>query len=371
MGGKRLSKHYHTCIAYTLFLQDLIPCKALFTMAKQCPICPKQFDSKAALKGHTGTADPTVRKPHVCPKCDKTFCSKRAMEQHRDAPSHKSMFSCDVCKKQFGSKPAVAQHQKSLSHERILAGAKLARGSAMDAVTNTGNVRCLLSLQSREEDYSMAYITCRLHLPETSLIYLHYLWFPSQTIRIVAAIQTKNLTVMKVPGQTILAWAGTMNRTGYFATRTADGADTVQMALTTEIVDEGRRSKTKDRVGVGVGQSRVGERIQSIVPRKCYLRFYANVSPNSLYRRQSCNCASSDSIPYCFRNLNICTLLSPQCPCYGQLVIQSAAPYMSINGTVIRGWSSADLTPSKNHLRKQSKCLPRQEDMRRISLWAS
>jgi hypothetical protein len=38
------------------------------------------------------------------------------MEQHRDAPSHATMFSCDVCDRTFESRHAVAQHEASRSH---------------------------------------------------------------------------------------------------------------------------------------------------------------------------------------------------------------------------------------------------------------
>ncbi|OAK96081.1 hypothetical protein IQ06DRAFT_309640 [Phaeosphaeriaceae sp. SRC1lsM3a] len=64
-------------------------------MANQCLICLKQLKSKAALKSHTGTDNPTLRKPHVCRKCDRPFCSQKAMESHRDSPAHIN-FSCDA-----------------------------------------------------------------------------------------------------------------------------------------------------------------------------------------------------------------------------------------------------------------------------------
>jgi hypothetical protein len=86
-------------------------------MAFQCPICPKAFASRAALKKHTGTKYQNAQ-PHKCYKCDKVFCSKLAMENHREAPSHLTMFGCDVCDRKFGAKHAVAQHKKSPPHIR-------------------------------------------------------------------------------------------------------------------------------------------------------------------------------------------------------------------------------------------------------------
>jgi hypothetical protein len=112
----------------------------LLIMAKQCLICLKQFNSKAALKCHTGTADPTLRKPHVCRKCDRPFCSQRAMEQHRDSPSH-TTFSCDICKKTFGSKKAVADHQNSVRHKSSAHWGGLPHRDSIGAVTSAGNVR--------------------------------------------------------------------------------------------------------------------------------------------------------------------------------------------------------------------------------------
>lgn len=85
-------------------------------MANQCLICLKQLKSKAALKSHTGTDNPTLRKPHVCRKCDRPFCSQKAMESHRDSPAHIN-FSCDVCSKSFGSKQAIGAYQKSLGYK--------------------------------------------------------------------------------------------------------------------------------------------------------------------------------------------------------------------------------------------------------------
>ncbi|KAF2123216.1 hypothetical protein BDV96DRAFT_481420 [Lophiotrema nucula] len=72
------------------------------------------------------------------------------MEQHRDAPSHDTMFSCDVCKRKFGSKQAVAQHKKSQSHARILARAEFTNGYAVNTAPNIENVRN----NNIEEEYS-------------------------------------------------------------------------------------------------------------------------------------------------------------------------------------------------------------------------
>jgi hypothetical protein len=155
---------------YTPSISELAENEALFTMANQCLICLKQLDSKAALKNHTGTADPTLRKPHACGKCDRSFCSQGAMEQHRDAPAHPT-FSYNVCNKSFGGKQAVADHKKSLRH-------------------SAGNIRLHYALSGRE-CCSNSYITCRppprpclIHL---RLIHLRYPSSPSPTTRTTAA----------------------------------------------------------------------------------------------------------------------------------------------------------------------------------------
>jgi hypothetical protein len=95
-------------------------------MANECLSCLKQFRSKNALKGHTGTADPKLRVSHVCRKCDRRFCSQRAMEQHRDSPNHPTT-NCGVCNRTFGSNQAVAGHKKSQSHKSMVARAERAR----------------------------------------------------------------------------------------------------------------------------------------------------------------------------------------------------------------------------------------------------
>ena len=103
----------------TIFISELTEYDTLFPMANQCPICFKPFKSKIALRDHTGTADPTLRKPHVCCKCDTPFCSQRAMEHHRDWPNHPT-FNCSVCNRPFESKRAVTDHQKSLKHDSMV-----------------------------------------------------------------------------------------------------------------------------------------------------------------------------------------------------------------------------------------------------------
>jgi hypothetical protein len=178
-------------------------------MENQCLICLKQLNSKAALKGHTGTDDPTLRKPHACGKCDKFFCSQTAMEQHRDGPAHPT-FSCNVCNKSFGSKQAVADHQKSLRH-------------------SAGNVRLHYALSGRE-CCSNSHVTCRLPPPRPCLIHLRYLSSSSLTTRTTEPPWPTNITVVKMPGHMALMAGKIMIRTGRFAIRTAGGADIVQRA---------------------------------------------------------------------------------------------------------------------------------------------
>jgi MinD superfamily P-loop ATPase len=110
-------------------------------MANQCSICHKQLKSKAALRNHTDTTDPKLRKAHVCRKCDRPFCSQKAMESHRDSPYHIT-FSCDVCNKSFGSKQAIEAHQKSLRHTSAVKRAEKegARQTLVGATTSAGNV---------------------------------------------------------------------------------------------------------------------------------------------------------------------------------------------------------------------------------------
>lgn len=109
-------------------------------MAHQCPTCPKTFNSKAALKSHTGTADPKLRRPHLCPKCDGPFCSQRAMEAHRNSPSH-IVFSCNVCDRPpFKSKKALADHRKALNHRTSDNVAEVDRKPSVVTITDARNV---------------------------------------------------------------------------------------------------------------------------------------------------------------------------------------------------------------------------------------
>jgi hypothetical protein len=48
------------------------------------------------------------------------------MEQHRDAPSHDTMFTCAACNRTFGSQQALAQHESSFTH-KIMLEAELSR----------------------------------------------------------------------------------------------------------------------------------------------------------------------------------------------------------------------------------------------------
>ena len=127
-------------LTWRLFQSQFIEHEIISTMANQCLICLKQLKSKAALKGHTGTADPTLCKPYVCCRCDRPFCSQKVMEQHRDSPAH-ATFSCDVCNKTFRSKQAVTDHQKSARHNSMVNQAGLARWASMGAAASTGSVR--------------------------------------------------------------------------------------------------------------------------------------------------------------------------------------------------------------------------------------
>ena len=122
-------------------LIHLLSHKIFLTMKYQCPLCPKKFTSRNMLRQHTGTNDAALRRAHLCTKCEQTFCSQRAMEQHRDAPTHDTMFTCDVCKRPFGSRQAVEQHNKKSSlHARRLAQANLAVGNVVGASSNPRNV---------------------------------------------------------------------------------------------------------------------------------------------------------------------------------------------------------------------------------------
>jgi hypothetical protein len=131
-------------------------------MTNECLICHKTFESKSALKQHTGTKYATLRRSHVCPDCDRPFCSEGSMETHRNAPSHQNMFSCGVCKKAFGSKHAVSQHEKSGAHERMAVIGKLASLTPVHANTSSDEVR----LQSVSK-YETALLSC-LHRLQTS-----------------------------------------------------------------------------------------------------------------------------------------------------------------------------------------------------------
>jgi rubredoxin len=110
-------------------------------MTKECLICHKTFESKSALKQHTGTKYATLRKSHVCPDCERPFCSEGSMETHRNAPSHRNMFGCGVCKKVFRSKHAVSQHEKSGAHERMGVIGKLPSLTPVHANTSSDKVR--------------------------------------------------------------------------------------------------------------------------------------------------------------------------------------------------------------------------------------
>lgn len=67
------------------------------------------------------------------------------MEQHRDAPSHASMFSCEVCQRPFGSRQAVEQHNKTSLHARMLARAKPPVGHVVGVSLDPENVSSLSS----------------------------------------------------------------------------------------------------------------------------------------------------------------------------------------------------------------------------------
>jgi uncharacterized Zn-finger protein len=81
----------------------------------------QQPTPKARLESPASITNPGTGKPHVCKKCDQRFLSKDAMKEHRDAPSHDTMFSCETCNRKFGSRYAVAQHEESESHAKKLA----------------------------------------------------------------------------------------------------------------------------------------------------------------------------------------------------------------------------------------------------------
>jgi hypothetical protein len=72
-----------------------------------------------------GKTTPVLKRPtyigHMSKKCDQVFFSEQAMKQHRDHPSHDTMFSCDTCQRQFESKQAVAQLENSPPHAAVMA----------------------------------------------------------------------------------------------------------------------------------------------------------------------------------------------------------------------------------------------------------
>jgi hypothetical protein len=134
---------------YTLYISEPIDNEVIFAMTNQCLVCLRQLNSKAALKSHTGSANPTLCKPHVCRRSDRTFYSQKAMEQHRDSPDH-TIFSCDACNKSFGRKQAMRDHQKSLGHENTVRRAERARQARVSATTSVRNVRSYPMVKEKE-----------------------------------------------------------------------------------------------------------------------------------------------------------------------------------------------------------------------------
>jgi hypothetical protein len=131
---------FHLQVAHLLLIH-LLPHTIFLIMKYQCPLCPKKFTSRNMLRQHTGTNDAALRRVHLCTKCEQKFCSQRAMEQHRDDPSHDTMFNCDVCRRPFGSRKAVEQHNKKSSlHARRLAQTNHAAENVVGASSNPRNV---------------------------------------------------------------------------------------------------------------------------------------------------------------------------------------------------------------------------------------
>jgi hypothetical protein len=126
----------------------------------------------------------------------------------------------------------MGDHQKSLRHKSTVQRAERAPQALISATASAGNVR-LYPMVNRRECCSASYTTCRLHPPRSRLIHLRYSQSLPHTIQMIAAPQTKNIAVTKVPGQITLTLDRMMIKTGRFATRIAGGADIVQIVWTT------------------------------------------------------------------------------------------------------------------------------------------
>jgi len=87
-------------------------------MNNQCSTCQKHFPSLKALQCHTGTEDLISASSHLCSDCGRQFCSENALHQHKNSPSHASIFKCSKCNKPFRSKQAVQQHETATGHTR-------------------------------------------------------------------------------------------------------------------------------------------------------------------------------------------------------------------------------------------------------------
>lgn len=86
------------------------------SMNHKCPICPKTFPDKKAVRNHIGTDSLVSARVHPCTLCKQQFCSAKALQQHQDSPSHDTMFECNQCGRTFRSNRGFQDHQRAKGH---------------------------------------------------------------------------------------------------------------------------------------------------------------------------------------------------------------------------------------------------------------
>ncbi len=110
---------------------------------------------------------PSLAVAHQCSFCEQQFCSENALLQHRNAPSHSTMFKCDKCGKHFRAKQDLNNHQTALGHTAIRspvkfvpAGWSKGRNSGPTGSLKVNSITGQLMNMHFDEDWSLCDKDC-------------------------------------------------------------------------------------------------------------------------------------------------------------------------------------------------------------------